>query len=464
MASASQYEWVHKNQFEENESEQAFKLRHKIHFFLDTLCERAAYTRKKIDPRFDRYASKKKENTSYDVCIEQSLSLLPTAEINVIFKSAQKKENLTKIEEKLDGFARKNYISWDVQSHHFDPWLQTCITSVSTLKQEDPLGLNFTIIQSKQKSVAALKYEVAHEWLKGEISASRRKNKGREKRNTRNELVSFLIHEAIGLSCALPNAYCLRSGFEGLLEQYVQFCDADTFTKWQKKMPKKALSDLITFLKRENIKAIEEEAKKKRTKKKAVPYVDPEVLVLGDALSFIDKYSKHKRTFYESISAQNIEQLFLLWYLTYQRDMHEWNFILWLDPSSNQIKLLANDLEYSLKEALEPSSTPWILKTSQPVFLDFPHADQPLSQACLDIIHSLSHQRLRAIIKAYYPFYPEEELKGLKKRILNLKEIRDKKKLSGLSMQKLYNHLIGKHYEKPNSSNQCQLWPKIKIK
>jgi hypothetical protein len=128
-----------------------------------------------------------------------------------------------------------------------------------------------------------------------------------------------------------------------------------------------------------------------------------------------------------------------------------------------QIKLFANDLEYSLKEALEPASTPWILKTSQPVFLDFPHASQPLSQTCLETIRGLSHQRLRALIKAYYPHYPEEELKGLKKRILNLKEISDKKRLSALSMKELYNHLIKKHYEKPNSHNQCQLWPKIKV-
>lgn len=318
-------------------------------------------------------------------------------------------------------------------------------------------GSGFAIIINEQRRIAACKFSSDPRNLVG------RRTSG-PKRRIDYEHACAAIYHKLGLSAFVHNA--LTSDY--LIEQYFDSGLYDI--EPEKEAPEANASKRRSRKVHPTYKKLVKEFRKyqdtyETQKKEDGQFADKKIVRLKDMLCFLDKNTKFRETFENTLDSENISDLMAIWYVGYQRDMHGSNILLKF-TDSGKIYMHGFDFEHSLEERFAPLGARCVTEVRAPEFLRISAVQRmEFSKTVIEKLGTANTEDITAIITRIIPRFATalpNELTNIIQRISRLNEFASSSRNS--TLLKLYNSLTDESVHPAPSTKMTfgQAWPEIR--
>lgn len=395
---------LRKGQFdtaEEIESDETFSARVTIHAMLENANKKAQSERKSVNAAFDTQA-------------KEDLSEIGSAELLIVKSKKCSNHVFNRFFEIEDEFLPLAYqlayvstvsdvvdIDPELRAYEYFPWISEAQEHLKTSDMKS--GASFALIKDgDDKKIAACKFATDPSNLTGARDI-------REPREIKIEFACSSLYHALGFKFFLNNALLGSS----LIEEYfdsrlfsLHLTDDDSTSSRvsgsqansKKSKEKGSYPRLI-----KNLKAFQE--KRSKTCAQERKFFDKTIVSLEDLNKFFLESDEHRKDldlFYDYLDPENISELFAMWYVGYQRDMHGSNIMVKFNDSS--IHLYGFDFEYSLNESYASFGAASVLHVRTPEFLKIGIVQRmSLSDTVLKKLRTANADQLKAILVSNIP-------------------------------------------------------------
>lgn len=458
---------LRKGQFdtpEEIESDETFTARASIHAMFENAHKKAQSERKIVNAAFDAeekedflelaseelliVKSKKCSNHAFNRFFEIEDESLPA-----VYQSAY----LSTVASVVD-------IDPELRVYEYFPWITIAQEHLKTSDMKS--GASFALIKDGDgKKIAACKFATDPSSLAGAREIP-------EPREIKVEFACSSLYHALGFKYFINNALLGSS----LIEEYfdsalftLRLTDSNGATSRtsgsqvsSKKTKEKG--SYPRFIK--NLKDFQEKRAKALALEKK--FFDKTIVSLEDLNKFFlasDEHQKDLDLFYDYLDPENISELFAIWYVGYQRDMHGSNIM--VKFNTNSIHLYGFDFEYSLGESYAAFGAASVLHVRTPEFLKIGIVQKmPLSPTVLEKLRTANVNQLKGLLASNIPEFctsRKEELVKFGNRLNRLATVAtEMPRLNTLF--KLYEWLISpEHHPYPKSlTTKKQAWQSLK--
>jgi hypothetical protein len=459
---ASSYSLI-KGQFdreEETESDETFAARVTIHEMLENANKKAKSERKSVNTDFDANEEEDdpSELDSAELLIVKSKKCSNHA-FNRFFEIEDESLPLAYQSAYVSTISSVVEINPELRIYEYFPWISVAQEYLKT--SDMATGASFALIKDGDgNKIAACKFALDPSDLTGA-------RESHEPREIKTEFACSSLYHALGFKYFINNALLGSS----LIEEYFDSAlyslsptDENSTSSARGSKKTKEKGSYVRLIK--NLREFQDKRAKERVAERK--FFDKTIVSLEDLNKFFKDSDEHRKDldlFYDYLDPENITELFAMWYVGYQRDMHGSNIM--VKFTNSRIHLYGFDFEHSLRENYASFGASSILHVRTPEFLKIGIVQRmPLCSSVIEKLQEANTDKLKALLASHIPEFStsrKDELVKFGVRLNRLATVTTK--MSRLNnLLKLYEWLIGPdlHPYPKSLTSKKQAWQTLK--